>query len=94
MEVRIENHNPIRVAFVRHIGPYQECGAAWASSASSLKSTAYSVQRALRIGIGHDNPKVTSPERLRYDACLTVNNQFQPTGDIEQRKSLAVNLPC
>ena len=37
---------------------------------------------ALRIGIGHDNPEVTPPEKLRYDACLTVNEQFQATGEI------------
>ena len=29
MEIKIENWEPCKVAFVRHLGPYQECGTAW-----------------------------------------------------------------
>ncbi|MGA2258900.1 MAG: GyrI-like domain-containing protein, partial [Thermoguttaceae bacterium] len=40
------------------------------------------LSNALRIGIGHDNPEVTAPDKLRYDACLTVDDRFQATGEI------------
>jgi len=82
VEVRIENRNPIRVAFVRHIGPYQECGAAWGKLCKFAEEHGLFTPTTLRIGIGHDNPSITPPEELRYDACLTVNDQFQPTCDI------------
>jgi AraC family transcriptional regulator len=35
---------------------------------------------ALRIGISHDNPEITPPGKLRYDACLTVDESFAGTG--------------
>jgi AraC family transcriptional regulator len=37
---------------------------------------------ALPIGISHDDPDVTSPDKLRYDACLLVDDSFLGTGEI------------
>lgn len=82
MEVRIENREPLRLAFVRHIGPYQECGVAWETLLTFAAQHVLLSPETLRIGIGHDNPDVTPADKLRYDACLTVNDQFQPTGEI------------
>ena len=44
------------------------------------------LSNALRIGIGHDNPEVTPAGELRYDACLTVDDQVQATAEIGGRK--------
>lgn len=82
VEVRFEKRKPVRVAFVRHVGPYQECGAAWEKLLTFAAQHNLFTPETLRIGIGHDNPEVTPADKLRYDACLTVNDQFQPTDEI------------
>ena len=33
------------------------------------------------IGVGHDDPASTSPEYIRYDACVTVGPDFQADGE-------------
>ena len=82
MNVRIENLAPMRVAFMRHVGPYLAVGGTWS------KLMAWAGPRGLLgpnmkiIGIVHDDPDVTPAEKLRYDACLAVDGNFQPKGDI------------
>ena len=34
------------------------------------------------IGLCHDDPDVTPPGKIRYDACVTVDERFAPTGEI------------
>jgi AraC family transcriptional regulator len=34
------------------------------------------------IGICHDDPAVTPPDKIRYDACATVDGKFRPGGEI------------
>ena len=29
-------------------------------------------------GVSHDDPEVTPPDRIRYDACITVDERFRP----------------
>jgi AraC family transcriptional regulator len=82
VEVRFEKRKPLRVAYVRHVGPYQECGVAWETLTAFATQHEMFSPETLRIGIGHDNPEVTPPGKLRYDACLTVNEQLQATGEI------------
>lgn len=82
MEVRFETRKPLRVAFVRHVGPYQECGAAWQTLCRFAAQQGWFSPDILRIGISHDDPEVTEPGHLRYDACLTVDDQFQAVGAV------------
>jgi DNA gyrase inhibitor GyrI len=86
MEVRLEKRNPLRVAFVRHVGPYQECGPAWEKLLKFATEHGLVSSKTLRIGVCYDSPDVTPPEELRYDACLTVNDQFQATGEVGVQK--------
>ncbi len=86
MEVRFENREPLRVAYVRHIGPYMECGKAWQTLFAQAGQQGLIGADALRIGIGHDNPDVTPAEKLRYDACLTVGDQAQPSGELQVKE--------
>jgi len=39
----------------------------------------------LFIGVPLDNPKVTPPEKLRYDACATVDETYVPTRPVRVR---------
>ncbi|MBS0029258.1 AraC family transcriptional regulator [Chitinophaga sp. 22321] len=47
-----------------------------------LAEEKYIPDQVSHIGIYHDDPKVTSHEKLRSDICLTINREIQPRGDI------------
>ena len=65
-------HEPTRhVIALRHVGPYESCGAAWGQMAG------FAAQRGLALddvglGLAYDDPEVTAAERLRYDACVPL----------------------
>jgi AraC family transcriptional regulator len=82
MEVRIQNCKPMRVVYVRHVGPYQECGTAWQTLMAEAGKLGLIKPDVLHIGVGHDSPDVTPANELRYDACLTVDDKFQPSGEL------------
>lgn len=84
MDVRIESIAPMKVAFLRHVGPYEDeaLGRAWG------RLMAWAGQRGLLgpgsklLGIDHDNPHVTPPDRLRYDACVVIERPVEPEGEV------------
>lgn len=82
MDVTIKKVEPMRVAFVRHIGPYNECGEAWDKLCPRLGKEGLLGPGAEYIGLCHDDPDVTPPERLRYDACVIVAEDYVPQGEI------------
>lgn len=71
-----------RVAYMRHIGPYQNVGPTfmrfmqWAGPKGLFGPTTEV------LGIGHDDPATTAADKIRYDCCITVPADFQPEGDI------------
>jgi AraC family transcriptional regulator len=82
MNVKIEKLNPMRVAFVRHIGPYKDCGPAWEKLCAHLGKKGLLGPDTRYIGMCHDDPEVTPADKIRYDACATVGEDFEATGDI------------
>ena len=82
MKVEIKTMKPIRVAFVRHIGPYDEVGNAWDQLLTVLGKDGYLGGNPMMLGICHDDPEATSPAMIRYDACLEVDDGFIPAGEI------------
>ncbi len=75
---RVVTLPPRRVACVRHVGPYDECGPAferlmaWAGPRGLVGATSEIV------GIPWDDPSWTAPERLRYDAALVLGDDADP----------------
>lgn len=82
LTVQIKRLEPMRVAFVRHTGPYEECGSAWEKLGMRLGSEGWLSGDAQFLGLCHDDPEVTPPDKIRYDACCSVGEGFQPWGDI------------
>jgi AraC family transcriptional regulator len=82
MKVKIEHKAAIRVAFMRHVGPYAEVGATWDKLLPVLGKEGWLGGNSLFIGICHDDPEVTPQEKIRYDACVSVAESFEPTGEI------------
>jgi AraC family transcriptional regulator len=82
MEVKIQHLEPIRVAFMRHVGPYSSVGATWDKFVPYLGKEGLLGGDARFIGICHDDPAVTPGDKIRYDACVSVYGKFEPVGDI------------
>ena len=81
-EVEVRDNSPVRVVFIRHIGPYSEVGAAWG------RLMAWAGPRGLfgpgmrMLGVVHDDPGITPPDKIRYDACMVVTRPVQPEGEV------------
>ena len=83
MNVSIKDQPELRVAGIRHIGPYHEIGRAF----GRLGGIAGAPPRgAQMIAIFHDDPETTPHEMLRSDAAMTLpSGAHTPNGLIEQR---------
>lgn len=84
MQVHIRQLPAVRLAYLRHVGPYGESGIpmAWHRFAGWCESAGLTEPRRPMYGIGHDNPYITAPERCRYDCCVAVDDTFQPQAEI------------
>ena len=83
MNVKIQQLKPMRVAFLRHVGSYGEVGATWDRLLTIMGKDGYLGGDTMLLGICHDDPEVTPPSKVRYDACVTVDEDFLPSGDIQ-----------
>jgi AraC family transcriptional regulator len=81
-DVRLEEFGPKRVAFVRHVGPYNEVGPAWQKLMSWAGMRGLLGPRTVILGVVYDSPEVTAESKLRYDAASSVGDDVQPEGDI------------
>lgn len=70
---RLTKLRPLRVAFLRHTGPYDQVPAELFPSVLERLQALGRVPRGLPLGIAHDPPGITPPERLRFDACWTID---------------------
>ncbi len=85
MEIAFEvrEMEPMHVAYVRHVGAYQEIGRAfrrlmrWAGPRRRLWAPETRI-----LGVYHDNPDLTPVEHLRAEACITVPEGTKTRGDI------------
>ena len=82
LAVRVETLSPMRVAFLRHVGPYDQIGQTWG------RLMAWAGMRGLfsagfkMLGVVHDDPEITPPDRLRYDAAIVVRDEIAAEKDI------------
>ena len=82
MDVTIVEKKPQPVAFVRHTGPYEEVGPAWERLCAWAGPKGLIGAETKFIGVSYDDPDVTDPEKIRYDACISLNEPVLPEGDI------------
>lgn len=84
MNVQIVNQPNLRIAGIRHIGPYHEIGREFGRLGGLLKGPPPAGSQM--IALFHDDPAVTPPDKLRADAALTLPASTPaPSGLIEQR---------
>lgn len=82
LEVRIMSFPITRLAFMRHVGPYGEVGQTWSRLFAWAGPKGILGRGTKMLGIVHDDPEVTPPDRVRYDVCIIVADSFQPEGEI------------
>ena len=82
METKIVKEDEVRVAFVRHVGPYEGCGAAWSKMCTHLGAQGRLAGGLPMIGLSYDDPEVTPADKIRYDACVPVSDDFEPAGGV------------
>lgn len=82
MEATVKTIEPLRVAFVRHIGPYEQCESAWEKLCAWAGPKNLLGPETPFIGLCHDDPEITPPEKIRYDACVSVPEGIEPEGEV------------
>jgi AraC family transcriptional regulator len=79
--VELKELPSMRLVFLRHVGPYTAVGATWGRLMAWLGMRGLLGTGMMLIGIVYDDPDVTPPGKLRYDAAVTVNRPVQPEGE-------------
>ncbi|HEY1341814.1 MAG TPA: AraC family transcriptional regulator [Bryobacteraceae bacterium] len=82
LDVRIERIDGTRVAFIRHVGAYGDVGSAWMRLINWAWPQGLLGPNAAFLGICHDDPEITEPAKLRYDAAIPVPPSVEPRGEI------------
>jgi AraC family transcriptional regulator len=87
MNVEIASHPELRVAAVRHIGPYIRINEAFARlDALAVPKRLFQWPGKMMVALFHDDPDTTPADQLRSDAGLVVPNDLTlPDGLTEQR---------
>ena len=76
MDVRIETLDPIHVARIRHVGPYNEVGSCFERLFRWAAGLGVPTGRVLTLS--YDNPETVAPEKLRSDACVELRTDEEP----------------
>lgn len=87
MNVKVEKLPEYRIAYMRNIGPY---GPANAALMESLKKWAQArellTKESVILGIAHDNPEMTPPEKCRYDCCIVIPDDYKLESTINENR--------
>ena len=82
MHIETRTIDPIRVAYIRNIGPYTGAGKAWERLTAWAGPAGLLGPDTLCIGIGHDDPRTTPEAELRYDACVPAPEGIEGNGEV------------
>ena len=77
---------PLHVAYRRHVGPYESVPESIFDELEAWRIRARLPGPPIWLGIGHDAPGITPPDRLRFDAALVVPKPFAPNGLIGHQR--------
>jgi AraC family transcriptional regulator len=87
MNVEIGRYPELRVAAVRHVGPYMQISDAFARL-GELAAPAHLFEQpgAMMVALYHDAPETTPADQMRSDAAVVVGDDVRlPAGLTEQR---------
>ncbi len=76
---RLVDRAAVTCLSLRYTGPYEGCGAAWEELFAAVGRYGIPlVPDAPTVGLCHDDPEVTAPDRCRYDACVATRLESLP----------------
>lgn len=81
-ETKVVRMCPMHLAFQRHVGPYESVPGTIFEGLERWASRRLLPGPQVWLGIGHDSPSSTPPEKLRFDAALRVDGPFASQGEI------------
>lgn len=76
-ETKIRRLHRAHLAFVRHVGRYEAVPETVFDTLDEWATAEGLAGPRIWMGIGHDAPGTTLPERLRFDAALVVPDEYQ-----------------
>ncbi|QQE12410.1 AraC family transcriptional regulator [Planctomycetota bacterium] len=82
MDIQIKTIDPIPVAFIRNVGPYQTITKAYEKLFMAMSPKGFLNDSTKVLSIGYDDPGTTPPEKIRADACFSVSENFEPFGEV------------
>jgi AraC family transcriptional regulator len=84
MNVEMKTLPPMRLAYLRHTGPYGHPGISqtWQRFMRWCDEHADDLVNRQTYGISQDNAEVTPADKCRYDCCVEVKSTFQPQGEV------------
>jgi AraC family transcriptional regulator len=89
MKAEIVQLNDIKVIAARGVGKYDEIAAeAWGRIMKFAYGNKHMHNTVRRFGVSHDDPNVTAPDNIRYDACLDIDVDIS-TADNLRKFSIA-----
>ncbi len=83
---RIVRLRSMHLAFIRHIGPYENVSDALFDELEDWAQRTRLPGPRVWLGIGHDAPGTTPRAKLRFDAALVVDAPFGVTGRVAHQR--------
>ena len=77
-----------KVIYVSSIGPYDGQGThrAWEKVCRFAGQNNLFASNTVFIGISYDDPNITDSKKLRYDACVSIDENVKPEGEVGIRE--------
>jgi AraC family transcriptional regulator len=96
MQIEVKNLADVRVAYMRHVGPYgsPSITAMWQRFSAWCHEHGLARPGRLMYGVTQDAPDVTPPEKCRYDACIEVDADFRPSGEVGVQSLAGGRFAC
>jgi AraC family transcriptional regulator len=83
LQPKIKVVSPKKVIYSEVLGSYNQTPKiAWDNVCGFAQKNRLFGFRTEFIGISQDDPKITDPDKMRYDACIVVSRDVKPEGEI------------
>jgi AraC family transcriptional regulator len=70
------------LAFIRHIGCYEDAATAWLKLVVETSLSDVMESDQMRIGFAYDHPDITPPDKCCYDACIVWQDHYKEHGEL------------
>ncbi len=83
MNVQFINRSPVKIAYLRHTGPYGAAISAFRMDTVAPWMVENDLMNRPRYGISRDDPEVVAPDNCRYDAGVEIAEGRVCTGNTQ-----------